>query len=313
MNWSGVLGARKPLVPVLVGPTAVGKTAVALALAQYWPLTVISADARQVYRGLDIGTAKPSAAERAAVPHAGLDLVDPGQRYSAGHFARDAAGWIAALPAGRVPVVVGGTGFYVRALADGLFHEPPLEPGRRDRLRQWTGAREGLARWATRLDPGYGGGGRQRAARTVEVALLTGQPLSWWQRHARAEGDIRPWYVRLTAPRAVLQRRIAERIEAMLTAGLVAEVEAVLARGVPPDARGLDAVGYRETVACLRGALGRDALPAAIAAATRRYARRQETWFRHQLLGAPVITLDAGEPPAAIAARISALWDTRGT
>jgi tRNA dimethylallyltransferase len=285
---------------------------VALALAGHWRLTVVSADARQVYRGVDIGTAKPTAAERAAVPHLGLDLVDPGERYSAGRFARDAAGWIAALPPGRVPVVVGGTGFYVRALADGLFHEPPLEPARRERLRRWSDRQGGLARWAARLDPGYGGGGRQRAARTVEVALLTGQPLSWWQRRARAQGAIRPWYVRLTAPRVLLHRRIAARVEAMLAAGLVEEVEGLLARGVPAQARGLDAVGYRETVAYLRGDLSRAALPEAIAGATRRYARRQETWFRHQL-GAPLVTLDASEPAAAVAARIAALWDARGT
>src|SRR5205807_8199231 len=129
-----------PLPPVLLGPTGVGKTAVAVALAALRPLTVISADARQVYRGLDIGTAKPAAAIRAQVPHLGLDLVDPGERYSAGRFARDAVGWLAEVrAAGRLPLVAGGTGLYVRALADGLFREPPLEPARRERLRSWCG------------------------------------------------------------------------------------------------------------------------------------------------------------------------------
>src|SRR6266566_997287 len=130
-NWNaGLVGPdSRLLTPVVVGPTGVGKTAVAVALASLTPITVISADARQVYRGLDIGTAKPDRATRARVPHRGLDLIPPGERYSAGRFARDAAGWIAeARAAGRGPVVVGGTGLYIRALADGLFREPRSIP-----------------------------------------------------------------------------------------------------------------------------------------------------------------------------------------
>ena len=221
-------------VPILVGPTGVGKTAVAVALADHWPVVVISADARQVYRGLDIGTAKPGADVRARVPHLGLDLVDPGERYSAGRYARDAAGWMVGLAPEVQPLVVGGTGFYIRALAEGLFREPPMEPGRRDRLRAYLTSVQGLATWAVRLDAGFSGGGRQRAARAVEVALLSGRPLTWWQAHAKATGVLTPWYVRLTMPRALLRRRIAERTEAMLRDGLVEEVEAVLARGVAP-------------------------------------------------------------------------------
>ena len=299
-----------PVVPILVGPTAVGKTAVAAALARHWPVVVVSADSRQVYRGLDIGTAKPDPALRARVPHLGLDVVDPGERYSAGRFARDAVGWLAALSPDVQPVVVGGTGFYVRALAEGLFREPPMAAEQRDRLRQFLAGMPDLAAWAVRLDHGFSGGGRQRAARTVEVALLSGRPLSWWQAHARATGVLVPWYVRLTVPRAVLRRRIAERTDAMLQGGLVAEVESVLARGVAPDAPGLDGVGYREGVQMLRGDLAREALPEAIVRATARYAKRQETWFRHQL---PVeaITLDASGSPVALAGTIAARWASR--
>ncbi|HET7041179.1 MAG TPA: tRNA (adenosine(37)-N6)-dimethylallyltransferase MiaA, partial [Gemmatimonadales bacterium] len=182
-------------VPVLVGPTAVGKTAVAVALAAHWSHEIVSADSRQVYRRLDVGTAKPSKKERARVPHHLLDVVDPGHRYSAGRFARDAGRAIADIHArGKLPLVVGGTGLYIRALAEGLFKEPPLEQPRREALERFLGSLGGvdLVRWAARLDPEYRGGGRQRATRAVEVALLSGHPLSWWQEAARGEALIEP-------------------------------------------------------------------------------------------------------------------------
>jgi tRNA dimethylallyltransferase len=317
--------ARPPdraLTPVLVGPTAVGKTAVAIALGQRMPVTIISADARQVYRRLDIGTAKPTPAQRALVPHEGIDLVDPGERFSAGHFAREAAGWLTlARAAGRLPLVVGGTGFYVRALADGLFQEPPLDPARREQVREWTTTLAGadLSRWALRLDPRFSGGGRQRAARAIEVALLTGRPLSLWQRMARVAGVMRPWYVVLTIPRELLRRRIAERVDAMLAAGFVDEVRDELARGTAPTAAGLDGVGYREVVAMLMGQLHKDDLRDAIVRSSRQYAKRQETWFRNQLRYRPsavgnqleaVWTLDATKAPAELAAVIENRWRT---
>ena len=310
---------RRPLVPVLVGPTAVGKTAVAAALGRLLPITIVSADARQVYRGLDIGTAKPDAALRAELPHRGIDVVDAGERYSAGQFARDAARWLAEIAAeGRQPLVVGGTGLYVRALAGGLFREPPLDPARRDRVRAWAQALPAatLARWAGRLDPGFRGGGRQRAARGVEMTLLTGRPLSWWQREARDTGVMRPWYIVLTVPREALHRRIAARVDAMLAAGLVEEVRGILARGVPSDAPGLDGVGYREVVLMLAGSVRPESLRDAVVRATRRYAKRQETWFRHQLRGdeergtgnGSVWTLDASDAPDRLAAQVHERW-----
>jgi tRNA dimethylallyltransferase len=301
----------KPLVPVIVGPTGVGKTALALALARSWPIVVISADSRQVYRGLDVGTGKPSPAERAAVPHLGLDVAEPGERYSAGRFARDALGWLAQTAAQhRRPVIVGGTGLYVRALADGLFREPPLDAARRQRLQAWSAGEPSLARWATRLDPGYSGGGKQRAARAVEVALLTGRPLSWWQRAARADGVMRPVYVRLSLPRALLHRRIHQRVTAWLAAGWVEEVRQAMARGLAAEAPGLDAVGYREIVRFVQGDLESGRLVDAIVISTRRYAKRQETWFRHQLGGAPVLTLDAAEPADRLASRLVHHWES---
>jgi tRNA dimethylallyltransferase len=284
---------------------------VAVALAAHRPLSVISADARQTYRQLDIGTAKPDAQTLARVPHHGLNLVDPGERYSAGRFARDAVEWIAAARAeGRQPIVVGGTGLYIRALADGLFHEPPFDPDQRARLRGWAESLEGpeLARWAGRLDRAFAGGGRQRAARAIEVALLTGRALSWWQREARDSGVVRPWYIHLTLPREALHRRLAARVDEMLAAGFVDEVRRALARGMPPDAAGLDGVGYREIVAMLQGDLAEAELRQAIVVSTRRYAKRQETWFRNQLRGEDVWMLDATETPDALAARVSERW-----
>ncbi len=301
-------------VPVLVGPTAVGKTAVALALAAHWPLEVVSADSRQVYRRLDIGTAKPTRRERRRVPHHGLDLVEPGERYSAGRYAADAAGWVAdVLARGRLPVVVGGTGLYVRALAEGLFREPPMEPARRRALDEWLRTLDdpALIRWVTRLDPGFRGGGRQRALRALELALLTGRPLGYWQRIARARGVLDPWYVRLTAPRPVLHRRIRHRAEEMVRRGMIEEVAAVLADGAPPTGPGLDAVGVREAVDYLQGRRDRASVAEAITISTRQYAKRQETWFRHQLPG-PVLTLDATRPADEVAAEIVAAWEAAG-
>jgi tRNA dimethylallyltransferase len=295
---------------VLVGPTAVGKTAVGMALAAHWPVEIISADSRQVYRRLDIGTAKPTRKERARVPHHGLDLVDPGARYSAGHFARDAERWLADIRArGRMPLVVGGTGLYVRALAEGLFQEPPLDAARRRSLDAFTARLEPLEllRWASRLDPGFRGGGRQRASRAIEVALLTGRPLSYWQEAARAQGPLDPWYIVLTVPRPVLHQRIARRAAEMLQRGLIEEVASVLAEGHAPTAPGLDGVGIREAVDYLHGRRPRESVAEAIAVSTRQYAKRQQTWFRHQLGGA-VLTLDATRPPERVAADIVESW-----
>jgi tRNA dimethylallyltransferase len=302
-------------VPVLVGPTAVGKTAVALALAARLPLEVISADSRQIYRRLDIGTAKPTRKERARVPHHGIDVVEPGQRYSAGQFARDAARGVDEIRnRGRLPFVVGGTGLYVRALAEGLFHEPPLDPARRRALDAFTARLEPLEllRWAGRLDPAFAGGGRQRAARAIEIALLTGRPLSHWQAAARASATIDPWYVVLTVPRPVLHQRIARRAEEMVQRGLVEEVAAVLAEGHRPDAPGLDGIGIREAVDYLHGRRPRERVAEAIAVATRQYAKRQQTWFRHQLEGSAVVTLDASRAPEKLAEEIAGLWERAG-
>jgi tRNA dimethylallyltransferase len=297
-------------IPIIVGPTAVGKTAVALSLDRLLPLEVISADSRQVYRRLDIGTAKPTAKERHRVVHHGVDVVDPGARYSAGRFAKSAPGWIEAARArGRQPVVAGGTGLYIRALAEGLFVEPSLDPASRVEIQKWTDALDAreLIRWANRLDAGFRGGGRQRAVRAIELVLLTGKPLSYWQAAAREVGAVDPWYVVLTVPRQVLHQRIERRAQEMVQRGLIEEVAAVLSEGHPPHAPGLDGIGMREAVEYLHGKRSRDSVADAIAGNTRRYAKRQETWFRHQLRG-DLLMLDAVRPPDQLAEAIATRW-----
>jgi tRNA dimethylallyltransferase len=242
--------------------------------------------------------------------HHGVDIVDPGERYSAGRFARDASAWLKEVRArGSLPVVVGGTGLYVRALAEGLFVEPPLDADRRRSLEHWIGSLSGpeLVRWAGRLDPGFAGGGRQRATRAIEIALLTGHPLSTWHVRARGAGQLAPWYVRLTAPRSVLHERIRVRAEEMLRRGLIEEVAAVLSEGHAPDAPGLDGVGVREAVDYLHGRRTRESVADAIVVSTRQYAKRQETWFRHQPRG-PVLTLDATRAPDLLAVEIASAW-----
>jgi tRNA dimethylallyltransferase len=239
-----------------------------------------------------------------------VDIVSPGERYSAGRFARDATATVAAIVRRRqLPVVVGGTGLYIRALAVGLFHEPPMDGERRRLLDAWLARLEplDLVRWAARLDPGFRGGGRQRATRAIEVALLTGRPLSYWQDAARAGRGIDPWYVVLSAPRPVLHRRIEARTQAMVQRGLLGEVAAVLSDGIRPGAPGLDGIGVREAVSVLLGERPAETLVQDIVVSTRQYAKRQETWFRHQL-PAGRITLDATRGPDALAAEIAELW-----
>ena len=297
-------------IPIIVGPTAVGKTSAALALSRFLKLEVISADSRQVYRRLDIGTAKPTSKEQARVLHHGIDEVEPGTRYSAGRFAQDAVRWIEAIRArNATPVVVGGTGLYVRALAEGLFVEPPLDATQRAAVRAWTDTLDSreLIRWATRLDQGFQDGGRQRASRAIELVLLTGKPLSHWQAVARQEGAVEPWYVVLTIPRQTLHQRIEQRAQAMVERGLIEEVAAVLAEGHAARSPGLDGLGIRQAVEYLHGQRSRESVAPAIAVRTRQYAKRQETWFRHQLRG-DIVMLDAVRPPDQLADEIATRW-----
>lgn len=299
----------------IVGPTASGKTAVAAEVARRIGGEVISMDSRQVYRGMDIGTAKPGTVERRDVPHHGFDVVDVSERYSAGRFARDAWQWIDDIRArGHVPVLAGGTGFFLRALTHPLFDEPDAPPARREALKQWLrGMDEAtLRQWADALDPGQdwrsGSGGRQRAARAVEIALITGRPLSWWHEQPTAARVLHPLVVALEVPADVLRERIDRRVDTMIANGLAEEVRALLAGGFNPADPAWNATGYIEMVPYLRGEYDLAEAKARISAATRQYARRQRTWFRHQL-PAGAVHVDAHRSLDEIAGDIQRLWE----
>ncbi|MDT8368449.1 MAG: tRNA (adenosine(37)-N6)-dimethylallyltransferase MiaA [Longimicrobiales bacterium] len=308
----------------IVGPTTSGKTATALEVARRLDGEIISVDSRQIYRGMEIGTDKVDASERAEVPHHGLDLRDPDATYSAGQFARDARGWIAGIEAcGSVPILAGGTGFFLRALTHPIFEEPPIDAEQQERLRRWLARHEPeeLTRWVERLDPARASvaaeGGTQRLVRTVEIPLLTGRPLSWWHDRNPPEGSPIPLLVvHLDVSRDELDRRIDARVDRMLRDGLVEEVEALLAAGYTADAPGMTGTGYREIVRVIRGELPLDEARDEIRAQTRRYARRQITWFRHQLPDdALVLTGDRpASDPDALDARVEVIlgeWYTR--
>lgn len=275
---------------VITGATGTGKTALAVEVAERTDAEIICADSRQVYRYMDIGTAKPSAALRQRVPHHGVDWLDPDESYSAGRFARDAWRWITQVrQRDRTPLVVGGTGFFIRALLAPLGPEPSYEPNQRLRLRSYLSGRtpDELKRWLSRLDPPRAGqlaveGGRQRLARSLEVILLSGRPHSWWLARPPETPALRATVVCLDLPRQELYQRIDRRFDEMVAEGLLDEVRQLLAR-FPATSPGLRSVGYAELISHLRGERTLAQAVEEAKRSTRRFARRQLTWFRHQL------------------------------
>ena len=271
-------------VRVICGPTAAGKSAIAMWLAAREPTTIVSADSRQVYRGFDVGTAKPTTAERSKVPHRGIDIVDPRERYSAAAWAASADGWIVEARASRTtPLVVGGTGLYLRALFEGLFEEPPLDAARRTSIAVALGELDvaELRRWVSALDPGRAHLGRTQLLRSIEMALLTGRRLSELHRESARLPRWRPRYL-VVDPGPVLSHRIATRIDEMLDHGWPDEVQRLM-QTVPADAPAWKATGYDAVRRLVTGELSRPAARDIILIETRQYAKRQRTWFRHQL------------------------------
>ena len=307
--------SERPVALVLTGPTTSGKTDLSLEVARRLHGEIVSMDSRQVYRGMDIGTDKVLSRDRAGIPHFGLDLVDPDERYSAGRFARDARRWVEEIRGrGHVPVLAGGTGFFLRAVLQPMFREPELDSERLRRLRTWLKGRdrETLERWVRRLDPERAElaseGGPQRLSRTLEIPLLTGRSMSWWHRSAPEEAPGTPCCViLLELPRDELDRRIDARVGRMVERGFLDEVRALLEAGYGPDDPGMTGTGYREVVAHLRGEMDLGEALERMRLQTRQYARRQLTWFRNQLPD-DVVRVDARLPLRDKARRIEDAW-----
>jgi len=280
------------LIPavLLMGPTASGKSALALALAGRFPVEIVSVDSAQVYRGMDLGTAKPDPATRKRVPHHLIDVIEPTESYSAARFRADALTAVAAIRTrGRIPLLVGGTMLYFKALSEGLSRLPPAD--REVRARIEARARE--AGWPAlhaelaRVDPATAARIRatdaQRVQRALEVYALTGQPLSAIQ-GARESGDALGPVERialLPSDRTRLHAAIANRFDAMLAAGLVEELRALRERyALNPELPSMRCVGYRQAWEFIDGAIDATTLRARGIAATRQLARRQLTWLR---------------------------------
>ena len=279
-----------PPAIALLGPTASGKTAVSLALADSLPVEIISVDSALVYRDMDIGTAKPEAAERARCPHHLIDIISPEERYSAASFRQDACRLMREITArGRIPLLAGGTMLYFKALQEGLSELPQADAGLRHEIdreaarRGWPALHAELARLdpqaAARLEPGDA----QRIQRALEIVRLTGEPLA--ASYARREPASLPCRIQPIAlapsDRSVLHARIEQRFEAMLGAGLVDELRSLRSRyALTPEMPSMRCVGYRQAWAHLDGRLDLGQLRATGVAATRQLAKRQLTWQR---------------------------------
>lgn len=299
-------------IRIICGPTAAGKSALAMALALSHGALIISADSRQIYRGFDIGTAKPPAPDRLLVPHRGIDVADPMERYSAARWANEVRGWIGeSAELERTPLVVGGTGFYLRALEAPLFESPPLDPDRRAALERLFArtSTDDLRRWCARLDPERAHLGRVQLARSVETAVLAGQRLSDLHRTRARAPTIKARYL-VVDPGASLAGRIEARFDAMIAAGWEDEVRE-LARSVDPSAPAWKASGYRVVRDLADGRLTASAAREQVIIETRQYAKRQRTWFRHQLPAASTTRVNPADPNAE--AIVNAWWEGRTT
>ncbi len=279
--------ARLPRVLVIVGPTASGKTRAAIRCALLLGAEIVSADSRQIYRRMDIGTAKPTAEERAVVPHHCIDLVEPDQPTSAGAYAVEARARIREiLGRGGRAVVAGGSGLYIRALIDGIADIPQPDPELRRRLQERL-ATEGLEALAEELraaDPATAAvidrKNPRRVLRALEVHRQSGVPLSTFHRQAPPEPEFAFIQAGLWWSRAALYRRIEARVDAMLAAGFLEETAALLRDGFGADCAPMRTVGYAEAIEHLAGRSTCAEMRERIARHTRNYAKRQETWFR---------------------------------
>lgn len=292
MRDASAAAPSQPPIVAVVGPTATGKSALGMRLAEELPEggEIVNADALQVYRGFDIGTAKPPAEDLRRVRHHLIDILDPDERYSAGEFARRAREAIGEIRSRRArPIVVGGSGLYLRALLEGISPVPRGDPEVRRALRERLEA-EGLAALYAELegvDPATAGriapGDTQRILRALEVAQVSGVPLSEWiDRKPYGRERLDAVRIGLTLPRSVLYDSIEERVARMLQCGWVDEVRGLLDRGLSTELPAFQAIGYRQIARHLRGECSLERAVEEIVRSTRRFAKRQWTWFRKE-------------------------------
>jgi tRNA dimethylallyltransferase len=294
---------------IICGPTASGKSDLALELCETYNAAIVSADSRQIYCEFNVGTAKPTRAECARVTHYGVDVVEPEERYSAARWADGATEWIeSAGEIDKEAVVVGGTGLYVKALVDPLFDAPDQDPVQRAQLERElaTMSVDDLRRWCEELDPARAHLGRTQLLRAIETALLSGSRIS--DLHARGkaakEADVdapKPAYL-VVDPGSVLGTRIQARVERMLGAGWADEVRELM-RTVSADAPAWKASGYMAMRSHVEGALDLSSATQRVIIETRQYAKRQRTWFRNQLPATAVTHVNPDDPNALTIAR----------
>ena len=301
-------------VLVLTGPTGIGKTELSRALAERYPLEIVSADSRQIYRYMDIGTAKPSAEMRREIPHHFIDILDPDEDYSAGQYSDDARQVIEGIfQRGRLPLVVGGSGLYIRALVEGFFKARAEDPALRARLQERLEA-EGIEplyaelqaidpRAAIKIHPNN----TRRVIRALEVCLAARRPITRLQEEQPDPAPFHSLKLCLTTERKALYARIARRCEEMFEAGLVGEVQKILDMGYDPSNNSLNSVGYKEVVAYLQGAFKLPECIELVKQNTRRYAKRQYTWFRNEPALVWLEKQAAGDLLKEIAGRLTSL------
>jgi tRNA dimethylallyltransferase len=282
------MNTQRPIL-IIAGPTAVGKTDASLLLAQELNAEIVSADSMQIYRGMDIGTAKPTGEQRRLVYHHLIDVVEPDQPYSVGDYLRDARSAIdGILSSGGVPLIVGGTGLYIRALTRGLFHGPPADLALRERLLSRDADEPGILYSdlvtadpdaALKIHPND----LRRTVRALEVYYLRDRRMSEFQReHGFQEKSHSFRLVFLARSRAELYPRIERRVDEMLANGLEDEVRALMDRGYSPELPSMQGLGYKQFLEHFQGRISRDEAVALLKRDTRRYAKRQFTWFRRE-------------------------------
>ena len=294
---------------IICGPTAAGKSGLALELCETFNAAIVSADSRQIHCEFNVGTAKPTREECARVTHYGIDVVEPDERYSAARWSSEASEWIES--AGEIdkdPVIVGGTGLYIKALVEPLFNAPDQDPAQRGQLERELATKsvDDLRRWCKELDPARAHLGRTQLLRAIETALLSGSRISdLHSAHNAAKkieaGGHEPVYL-VVDPGPALSTKIEARVHRMLGAGWAEEVRE-LTHTVPPDAPAWKASGYTVMRRYVEGALDLSSATQRVIIETRQYAKRQRTWFRNQLPAAAVTHVNPDDPHALTIAR----------